>query len=606
MSDRGKYSISLPRTNGTIPYLFIVVISCVCFAVYFNALANGFVYDDLQQVVKNQWIKDLKYIPEIFSTHVWKFVEIEGASNYYRPLMHIIYMMNYHLFGLRPWGFHLVNILFHAGVSILVFLILMRLLNGFHPTNYLSPPFLAVLLFVTHPIHTESVTWIAGLPDLSFTFFYLLSFYLYLLATEEGRPSRRLYTMSVTLFFLATLCKEPALTLPIILIGYDYGFNKLSFSRSPFIYVKRYLPYLIVAGLYFILRIHAVGGLAPLKRHAELSAFQYVINVFPLFIQYLKKLIIPVNLNAFHVFHPVSSIFEMKSVVSLILTAVFVLCTCVALRRNKVVFLSLLFITVPLLPALYIPAIGENPFAERYLYLPSLGFIILLALVAARIQVNTPGRRIALTVGFLVVFSLYSAGTLKRNIVWKNNYSLWTDTVRKSPDGALPHSELGIEYTVRGRLDEAIKHFETAIRLQPNQADYYNNLGYTYIRKGRVDKGIELFQLAIQLDSYHISSYYNLGLAYDSKGLVNAAVRYYQTVLRLNPRHAQALNSLGIAYGRKGMAAKAIVHFQAALKLEPDDPRTHHNLANAYMMAGLIEKAREHRQKARSLQRNNL
>ena len=258
--------------------LFIIIILITSFAVYFNALSNDFVYDDKSQVLENHWIKDIKFIPEIFSENVWSFKKESVISNYYRPLMHLIYMLNYYIFGLKPWGFHLVNILFHAGVSVLVFIIGLRLLSEAQhqaSASHMIPSFIAALLFATHPIHTEAVTWVAGLTDLSFTFFYLLAFYLYI---QSGTDFKGAYLFSVALFFLASLCKEPALTLPIVLIAYDYTFKKNRDRISN--YIMRYVPYLIVAGVYFILRSHALGGFAPQKRHTELSTYQYFINIY--------------------------------------------------------------------------------------------------------------------------------------------------------------------------------------------------------------------------------------------------------------------------------------------------------------------------------------
>jgi tetratricopeptide (TPR) repeat protein len=583
-------------------YLSMLIIVCLSFAAYFNSLFNGFVHDDTHQILQNPWIKDLTYLPEIFSTHVWDFVELEGMSNYYRPLMHTIYLISYHIFGLKPWGFHLVNILLHAGVSVLVFLVLTELMKKTQPKRLFSPPFVAAILFATHPIHTEAVTWLAGLPDPSFSFFYLLSFYLYIRATVDGRISKSLYLSSVLCFFLAMLCKEPALTLLMILVGYDYAFHKDTFSASPLKYAKRYLPYLLVAGLYFFIRTHAVGGFAPLKRHEDLNTYLYIINVFPLFIQYLGKLILPVNLNAYHIFHPVTTILEPKSIASLILTAAFIGCVWLALKKNEQVFLALLFITVPLLPALYIPALGDNSFAERYLYLPSFGFAFLLSLLFGTLRLTKLAQRKTLLVGLFVLVGLYSLTTIKRNFIWRNNLTLWTDTVRKSPDGALPHSELGIAYADRGLFDEAIKHFQTAVRLEPDNPDYLTNLGFAYTKKGQIDNGAELFRAALKLNAHHTNAYYNLGLTYGNKGLIDTSIQYYQIVLKLNPKHTKAHNNLGIAYARKGMARKAIEHFQAALRVKPDDPVSHHNLANAYQMVGQVDKAKEHRSTALSLQ----
>ena len=138
--------------------------------------------------------------------------------------MHIIYMSIYYVLGLNPWGFHLVSVLFHAGVSVMVFIITSRLLRDLRPQARVSsttPAFMAALLFAAHPIHTEAVAWAAGLPDLSFTFFYLLSFYLYIRSKDSNAPFSIVFFLSIASFFLAALCKEPALTLPLIIAAYD-------------------------------------------------------------------------------------------------------------------------------------------------------------------------------------------------------------------------------------------------------------------------------------------------------------------------------------------------------------------------------------------------
>jgi hypothetical protein len=184
-----------------LPPLLILVILLLSSLVYFNALSGDFVYDDVNQIVNNPWVKDIRSMPAIFSKSVWSF-EGDTRDNYYRPLMHIVFMFNYAIFGLNPAGFHLVNILFHAGNSVLIFLIAAELIEKkskqyavssgqpqskaggnlsrvtLHPSRVTA--FIATLLFATHPIHTEAVTWISGLPDVAFSFFYLSSLYLYI------------------------------------------------------------------------------------------------------------------------------------------------------------------------------------------------------------------------------------------------------------------------------------------------------------------------------------------------------------------------------------------------------------------------------------------
>jgi tetratricopeptide (TPR) repeat protein len=544
--------------------LQIAAIFLVCMAVYGNALFNGFVYDDEPQVIANRWIRDFRYVPQMFVTHVAGF-ETGAVANYYRPLMHVIYAVTYHIFGLKPWGFHLINLLFHAGASILVFLITSILVRPrFSPLPWLSPALVAALLFATHPIHTEAVTWVASLPEVSFTFFCLLSFYFYLRRNDGMNGA---YPLSITSFLVAAFCKETALILPLILIAYDFILGPAGDRAGD--RLKRMVPYVVVAGIYLIVRFHALGSFAPLRRHAELGSYQCLINVFPLLTGYLAKLVLPVNLNAFHVLHPLRSILGTKGLLSLTAVAALSVLVFLSFKKHKTVFFLLLLMVVPLLPVLYIPALGENTFAERYLYLPSVGFTMLFSLLPSFAGREKPRRMAALTVVLLALAGFYSIGTVSRNPVWKDSYALWTDTTIKSPDGAIPRTFFADTlFSERGEIDRAIEQYQIAVKLDPGAAAVHNNLGLAYAEKGRID----------------------------------LAIGEYGAALKLQPDSAQVYNNLGLAYKKIGWLGEAIKYYRIALKLRPDQPGLYYNLANAYEMAGMHEEAEAYRNQAKRLE----
>jgi len=538
------------------PLHLIAVIVIVSFGVYVNTLFNGFVYDDDLQILDNKWIRDVRNIPQIFSDNVWGFSG-EHVSNYYRPLMHIIYMITYHIFGLAPWGFHLVNVLFHAGISVLVFVIVHRLLSASGPspaTAHVLPSLMAALLFATHPIHTEAVAWVSGMPEISFTLFSLMSFYLYLRSSDGGRSSKGMYLLSVAAFSMATLCKEPALMLPLLIVAYDLSFKKEKFSFT--FYAKRYAPYLIVGGLYFVMRFNALQSLTPIKSHGELSSYELVINVFPLLMQYFQKLFLPLNLNAFHVFHPIASVFEMKGILSFTFISVLLFLFSIALKKSKATFFGLSLIIIPLLPALYIPAFEESAFAERYLYLPSVGFVFLFSLFLMWVKTNRTQLFRPLTLILAVLTILYAFATVDRNTVWKNNIALWSDTVKKSPESATIHGDMGVALIKAGRTAEGRQHLNRALELKPGLIKHFLDKGTVYFNLGWKDKAIEEFE----------------------------------TALLYKPDSADAHINLGAAYGERGMIDKAIEHFEAATKLKPKDMVLRYNLAEAYKRRGLPRK----------------
>jgi len=595
--------MNLRLSREPVPLSLILLIPFLAsVALYLNVLWNRFVIDDIYQISQNPWIRNITSIPEIFTSGVWAFAGRE--SSYYRPLMHLIYMAAYHVFGLRPWGFHLVSILFHAGVSVLVFLITSRLLKESElgdDRSYLPLSLTAALLFAAHPIHTEAVAWAAGIPDLSFSFFYLLSFYLYL-RSKSG--STMCTTASVISFFVATLCKEPALTLLLILPACDYAFGDKG-SGLPRT-LKRVFPYLAAAAVYVVLRMNALGGFAPAKTPIDLTLGQGLMNGFVLFAKYIETLFIPLQLNVWHIFRPVTSLFSPRAVISLCAFIVFLGVGSLAARRSNVTFLSLCLMVVPLLPSFYFPALTqglENAFAERYLYLPSFGFVLLIAGVLARIQWTWPQTKVALSVLTLALIGFYSWVTVTRNAVWKSSYTLWSDATRKSPESGIPHLNLGYALLYEGRPQEAKEHFRIALQLKPDVTDSFIDKGIAYSKRGLLDEAIFQFHAALILEPASAAVHYNLGLAYDNAGWSNKAIEQYEIALKLKPDSPDAHNNLGIAYGKRGLIDKAIEHFQQAVQLNSNDPVALQNLANAYRLKGLPDKAEEVLQRAKRLSR---
>jgi tetratricopeptide (TPR) repeat protein len=263
----------------------------------------------------------------------------------------------------------------------------------------------------------------------------------------------------------------------------------------------------------------------------------------------------------------------LKGALSFIATVAFLTLIPITLKKNRVVFMGLLFVAVPLLPVLYIPALGENSFAERYLYLPSAGYVILLAAVLLWVKEKLPHTVKSVTVVLIVLTGLYTVGTVNRNNIWKNNFVLWADTVRKSPDSPFAHTSLGNEYASRGNLDMALAEYQTALRLRPDYVVAHINLGILYKWRGQLDMAIAEYQRALRLRPDYADVHYDLGNAYEAEGQWDMAITEYQTALRLKPNYANAHFNLGVAYLRKGAVDMAKGEFEAGLKISPDNQK---------------------------------
>jgi protein O-mannosyl-transferase len=448
-------------------------------------------------------------------------------------------------------------------------------------TNLSYPAFIAAILYATHPIHTEPVAWVAAVPELLFTFFYLLSLYLYI-RTADREPGFKSpgYYLSLISFFITTLCKEPAITLPIILILYDYSFNTTRETKL-IKYLPRYIPYFIITVFYIVLRVHALGGFAPSVNH-KLTMYQYVINAFPLFSGYIVKLLVPIKLSAFYVFHLITSLFETGTILSLFTCLLFLIATVIAFIKNRAVFFSLMLFGVTILPALYVPGLGENAFSERQLYLPSFGFALLAGSFFswAKVKVSRPSFILPLVIGMIVL--LYSVGTINRNPVWSDEVTLWVDVVDNSPENATAREYLGYALYSQGRIDDAIVQYQASLKMNPNGYKSYMNLGVAYHAKGRHYEAIQQYLTAVKLNPSLIDAHVNIANALVEMGFRDKAVEAYQIALKLDPSSARAHHGLGITFGNAGLYDKAIEQFETAFQLDPTNQNYKLDLDRAY------------------------
>ena len=597
-------------------YVPLFVIVAVSFAVYFRALFNDFVYDDLEVVVENEWIRDARFIPDIFSTHEWGFLKDIGLTNYYRPMIYIIFMAAHAVFGPSAWGFHLVNILFHAGVSVLVFLITYLLISdrqnqisredaGIPPytpgwTGFFSIPFIAALLFATHPIHVEPVVWISSLMELSFSFFYLLSLYWYM----KFRTGQRtfLFLLSLLAFSLALLSKEPAVTLPVVLVVYDLSLRKS--GQSLVSYLKVVLPFMVVLGLYVGVRFAVLGAFAPVPSFNNLTLYETIINVFFLFSQYLQKLLFPITFSTFYV-RNISSILSAQGIISLFLTASFAASAVFAWKRNRLAFFCMAIILVPLLPAIYVPNLSEVTLAERYAYLSSSGYVILIAMFLRWTIEKAPRFRSAVSILSVLLIGLYSSVTFIRIPVWKDNLTIFSDMVKKAPEAALPRGMLGRALSAAGRVDEAIDQFRITIEKNPKSLLAYKNLGLELQRTGRIHEAIGVYRSALSIAPADFDFHFSLTSIYEKLGMTDEALEQHRIFVKLRPNSAKVHTDMGIALGRIGEMSEAIRHYEKAVVLAPDYVDAHFNLGSTYANAGSMEKAIEQFKEAVRLRPDN-
>jgi len=564
------------KDNGVILFSIMILVLVVAL-VHVNSVSNGFVYDDNVQILQNPWIKDINYIGKIFTSDVWAYYQTAEASNYYRPLANIFYMVTWHFAGADAGAFHAVNIFLHISVVVMIFLLVLKLLNSTwliksrfmkdfcsSDVNKKLGAFMVSLLFGVHPIHSEAVNWISGIMELMFTLFGLMSFYFFLHHERKG-----FLLLSSILFLIALFSKETAVVFLPLFFLYEVSSGEKHFKLGKSL--VKYIPYIAAFAFYFFVRTYALGKFAPVNMHPDLSNYECVLNVFPQFADHLWKLLLPVNLSIFHVFKPVRSMFEPRTILGIFVSFCYAGGLYWSWKRDRFIFFGLVLIVVPLLPYFYIRGIGPTVFEEQHLYLSSLGFLMLLLGIYLRVHLKSTKIKFGFYFLLMITICFYSVMTVHRNGIWKDDLSVWRDAVKKYPESAIVHESLAGGYLEHGRIDEAIDHYHLALKLASNpSARLYNNLGTAYTRKGKYDEAVGYFMQSISIRPEYARAHLGLGVALDLQGKTDKAIEAFENAVRYDPYLADAFNNLGVAYAKQGNFVAAQRAMRQATTIDPE------------------------------------
>jgi tetratricopeptide (TPR) repeat protein len=535
---------------------------CACAALAFaNTLTNGFVWDDALLVQSNPWLDGPEHLGDMFGSHFWGFASRGDLSrNYYRPLVHVTFLLCRAFSGLQPWGYHLVLLLGHVVTSGLVYRV--GLLFSEPRQSGSLAALAAGLLFAVHPVHTEAVAWVSAVNDVAMTGLLLLALLLLMRAGPGLSPRAALAGVC---FLCALLFKEPAVLLVGMVGVHDLVRGGRAWSLRQ--WVGRYAPLALALGVYAALRLHALAGLGRTVHHTRLGLLGYVLNAPPLLARYLGALVLPLELNAFHVFQPVDSPWAPEVLAGVAALVGLALAAVLFWRRAPSAFLALAWCLLPLLPVLYIPALGRNTFAERYLYLPSVGFVLLVGVGLEVLERRGLASRRLLLGALAGVVLVGGLATAARNTVWHDNLSLWLDTQAKSPEAPEIHEGLGLALLEKGKAAEAIPHLERAPR---GNAPLLRNLGLAYAMAGRMPEAEATLREAVRLEPDNAGAWSNLCLVHRKLGQLSLALEECEHAARLAPQLPEVRTSLGQVLLQAGRLDEAEQTLQAALALKPD------------------------------------
>jgi tetratricopeptide (TPR) repeat protein len=571
----------------------IVVVSLV----YSETLANGFVIDDRPFVQQNPVIRDLGNTPQMFTSGFWESTSA-SVRVLYRPLVTLSYALNYAVGGLDPLGYHLVNVLLHVANTLLLFAIVYLVSRR---TLFAGA---VAAVFGVHPIGTESVAWVAQRSELMAAFFALGALVLYILAfppaaapDRSARRAKWLLAGSVVAFLLGLLSKEGAVALVGALILYD-----LAFRDSP----RRWLrlaPYLALTAVYVGALQVAFGGpgayqidfvFNPLIQ--EPAAVRVLTGV-KLLGHGLWLLLWPVRLMADYSFDSMPlarALWEPGVLAAGIGVVALVGLWLLGWRRHRLLFLGI-GVMFSYLGLLIVNALHPvaSLFAERFLYMPSLGFALAcVGAVDLVLRLVPRQREIIGPLVLLLVVVAFSVRARSRNFQWLNNYTLLASAAEINPRSAFVQASLASEYFERADYRLARVHSLNAIEIYPEYSRAYVNLGDAALAEGRYAEAVDYLSEAVQHSPRSYMAHLSLGLAYKRLGDLTAAEEHYNRALDINPNSPLTLNNLANLVLLQGDETRALALWQQALVIDPQNPEALFNLALQHERMGQIDQAR--------------
>ena len=536
---------------------------------YLNTLLNGFVHDDNRQVLANPYIRSFRHLPEIFGTTVWSFLGAQGFTNYYRPMMTLGYLLCYQFFGQLPYGFHLVNVALHVAVVYVLF----RLTEKLFRDRILAA--IAAAVFALHPIHTESVAWIAAVTDLELTFFYLLTFWFYVeVARPDGGRSDRVQLAMVGSFVLTILSKEQALTFPLLAMVYEHGYRDDRSDTTMWQKLGRYGVLWLLASAYLLFRIRLLGALAPVLQKPNLTWYETVLSGFALVEQYVGKLLWPAKLCAFYVFRKSLSLLDPRVLAGVAAMALGLVLFRLLWKRARLASFGMLWMFITLAPVLNARWMAANVFTERYLYLPSVGFCWLMAWswfeLWRLLQHHAAVWRWACVLASLIILSLAFVRIVTRNREWRTEEVLFARTLAASPDAYPIRTNLGAAFWERGDVKSAEREWLTMLKTNPKDAIVLSDLGLVALKEKRYTEAADFFRRSMRVKPNYTESHVNLGSAYLEMGETDRAELQFRAAVALSPLNARAHDELGKILMGAGRLQEAEEQFRLSVESTPN------------------------------------
>jgi len=567
--------------------LIILALVFVTLIVYSSGLFGDFVWDDDMLITKNPFLK----VSEPTSLFNRQFFPPSGWNNpgYYRPICSLSLWLDLKIWGQYPFGFHLTNVFLH----IICVLLFYWLLKNFIPVKKKSVVWLSAAVFALHPYHTESVTFISGRTDVLATLFILLALMAYIIHRKTGRAVP-LY-LSTAAYIIGLLSKEVAVALIPIIILWELLLNRkeklgLAFvSLSPIIFVTlAYLPFRSL-----------LLGLADKTLYAPAITQGFWVRLFyaPYFLaKYIVMLSAPYTFNSYRLARFFVIDFGIREILTIVIIFGYLgLIFALLKAKKKESVFWMLFVFSGLLPVLNIIPICGASMAERFLYLPSLGFSVIVAIGIISLDEKIRARKPKSSPGIILATTLllsYAGTTYIRNFDWQNELMVFHSILKADKNSTVGHTGLASTFVRMGEYDSTVIHAQAALARDPWLLPAWQSMGLALSRMGKHSAAEWALRQALVRSPRDANVYNNLGVVAEARGDIEEAAENFRIAVGINPLSPTAHLNLGrLLYGT-GEFDEALALLERARQLDPYNPIVHKALSETYEALGENEKAR--------------
>jgi Tfp pilus assembly protein PilF len=555
-----------------------ILISFLGIIIYSNSFLGPFQFDDIPSIVNNPFIRDIHHLQNVLG-----FLPRRSA-------LYFTFAFNYHFNGLNVFGYHLFNLGIHLASALLLWkLVLLTFSTPVMKDEKISChadviSLLAGLVFVAHPVQTQAVTYIVQRAASMAALFYLASLVFYvkskLLQTDKAGLSlaKFYYICSLLTAIMAMFTKETAITLPLMILLYEFSFLKTGKNID----WRRLFPFLLticIIPLTMLLTESGPARLQQLRNEPGISPIHYLLTQFRVMVTYIRLAFFPFHQNLDYDYPILKNILQLPVLTSLLfLTSILLFAKCL-FSKYRLVSFSIFWFFLALLPeSSFLPI--KDVIYEHRLYLPLAGYSIFIASSSYYLLGRNNFR--AMTIAVTLVIACYSVLTYQRNEIWKDELTLWDDAVKKSPHKARPYNNRGNILAQQGNFAEAMLDFNKAIAIDPNYANAYYNRGITYTKEGYLTQAVFDYNKAININPEYAKAYNNRGNIYYTQNRFIRAISDYGKAITLNPTLAEAYNDRGNAYCKQGDFIQAISDYNKAIALNPELTAAHNNLIFTY------------------------